>query len=263
MQEGFFSHTGNRVLASLSLFMLLLALGSYAMLNLAKVQYANPMPATVTVSGEGEVFAVPDVGQFSFSVTAEGTTASEAQEASGTKINDILAYLEEQGIEEKDIKTQNYNLYPRYRYEERICPAGSYCPPGERVQDGFEVNQTIAVKVRDTAEAPSIISGVGERGATNISGLNFTVDDTDALRAEARSQAISDAREKATALAEQLGVRVVRIMSYYEEGNYYEPYARAMSFDAAAEGMGGFGGAELPMGEDSTAVRVNVTFVVE
>lgn len=245
------------------MLMVLIALGSYASLNFAKIKHVDPMPATISVAGEGEVLAVTDIGQFSFSVTAEGEDAPSAQEASGEKINAILTYLKEQGIEDKDIKTQNYNMYPKYRYEERICPAGSYCPPGERVPDGFEVTQSIIVKVRKTNQAPSIIAGVGERGATNISGLSFTIDDEEVLRDEARVKAIADAKEKAAALAEQLGVRLVRLASYYEESGYYEPYAvRTMAFDMAEEAAVGFGGAELPMGEESTIVRVNVTFEV-
>jgi uncharacterized protein YggE len=94
--------------------------------------------------------AVPDVGQFSFSVMAEGPDATVAQEKSGVKINDIVKYLKEQGIEEKDIKTLGYNLSPKWRYEEKPCPFGSYCPPGEQIQDGFEVSQTIYSKKFET-----------------------------------------------------------------------------------------------------------------
>jgi uncharacterized protein YggE len=246
--------------------MLVIALGSYATLNFEKVDFINPMPATITVSGEGEVLAVPDIGQFSFSVNASADSAAVAQEESGTKINDIIAYLTEQGIAEADIKTQNYNLYPKYRYEERICAAGnSYCPPGERVEDGFEVSQTISVKIRQTDTSGAVIAGVGERGATNISSLNFTIDDTDSLLAEARAAAIIDAQEKAQVLARQLGVKIVRMSYYSEGGDYYEPHynERAMSFDMAMESEESFGGANMPVGEESTTARVSITYEVK
>ena len=260
--EGFFNTAGNRLLSSLVLLMAIIALGSYAMLNFGQLDHLDPIPATISVAGEGEVLAVPDIGQFSFSVMAEADTAAEAQELSGTKINDILAYLREQGVAETDIKTESYNLFPRYRWEERVCPAGSFCPPGERVADGFEVSQTIAVKVRETDAAAGIIAGVGERGATNISGLNFTVDDTDALRADARAEAIADAETKAKVLADQLGVRLMKVVSFYEEdGKSYEPYMRMASLDA--DESAGFGGADLPVGEESTTVRVTVTYEIK
>ena len=258
-----FSNTPMRMLGGLAVFMLLVALGSYASLNFEQIKYLDTTPATISVTGEGEVLAVPDIGQFTFSVQAEADDAAAAQEESGTKINTIVAFLKESGVEDKDIKTVNYNLYPRYRWEERLCVSGVYCPPGEQIQDGFEVNQSIQVKIRNTDDASAIITGVGEREATNISGLDFVVDDTDALAAEAREKAITDAKEKAVKLADDLGVRLVRIMGYYEDGNQYmpEPYqARAMSFDMAEES--GFGGAALPMGEDKTAARVTITYEI-
>ncbi len=259
----FFETPANKLLYSLSLLMLLFALASYAILNFTKVQYVNESPATISVTGSGEVVAVPDVGQFSFSVTAEAETAELAQEQSGTAINDILSYLEEEGINEKDIKTQNYNLNPRYKYVAGDCPAGSirFCPE-ERVLDGFAVSQTITVKVRSTDEAPGIIAGVGSRGATNISGLDFTIDDVELLQAEARAKAITDAKEKAMVLAAQLGVNVVRLDSYSEGSGGVVYQSRTMAFSADEE-MAGFGGAELPVGEESTTVNVVVTYVVE
>ena len=265
MKQGFFETASMRILVGLVLLMAMIAMGSYATLNFEKVEFINPTPAAITVNGEGEVLAVPDIGQFSFSVQAEGEDASEAQELSGTKINDILEYLSEQGIEEKDIKTQNYNLYPNWRYEQEPCPIGSsFCPPGERVQDGFTVTQSVSVKVRDTDAAGAIIAGVGEQGATNLSGLNFTIDDTDALKQEARAKAIADAQEKAVVLAEQLGVRITRLQYYYEEdGGYYDSdfESRAIGLEMAQDES--FGGAELPMGENSTTANVTITYEVK
>jgi len=264
MEKSFFQFTYMRVLAALTLLMLIIALGSYATLNFERVDFINPMPATINVTGEGEVLAVPDIGQFSFSVNATAADASTAQEESGTKINAILSYLKERGIEEKDIKTQNYNLYPKYRYEERLCAGiNSYCPPGERVADGFEVTQSVSVKVRATDTAGSIIAGVGERGATDISGLSFTIDDTDALKADARATAIADAKAKAQVLAQELGVEIIRMSYFYEEQNNNSPYYREQSMNLAMDEDSGFAGAEMPVGEESTKVQVTITYEVK
>jgi len=253
-----------RMLGGLTVFMALIALGSYASLNFEKIQYLDTTPATISVTGEGEVLAVPDIGQFTFSVQARADDAATAQEESGTKINNIIAFLKEAGIEETDIKTVGYNLYPRYRWEERLCVPGSFCPPGEQVPDGFEVNQSVQVKVRNTDDASAIITGVGEREATNISGLDFVIDDTEALALEARELAIADAKAKAAKLAKDLGVDLVKITGYYEDDARYAPTPyqnRVMSFDAVEEA--GFGGAELPVGEDQTISRVTITYEIK
>ena len=250
------------LLGGLALLMLIIALGSYAQLNFAQIKYANPTPATISVLGEGEVLAIPDIGQFSFSVRADGTDAKTAQEQSGKKINEIIAYLKAQGIEEKDIKTQNYQLNEKWRWENEVCPAGSYCP-GKQVQDGFEVVQTVSVKVRNLDTASGIIAGVGDNGATDISSLNFTIDDIEKVKAEARAKAIADAQAKAGVLAKQLGVRVQSLMFYNEESGYYqEPYySKTMAF--GVEEDADFAGADLPVGEESTKINVNITYMVQ
>ena len=262
MEKGFFTTQPGRGLGVLALVLVCIALVSYAYANFKQTSYLNDIPASITVDGEGEVLAIPDIGQFTFSVRAEAETAEAAQEASGTAMNEILAYLTESGIAETDVKTQNYNLWPQYQFVEQICPVGEFCPPRERVQTGFEVNQSVSVKVRDTDTAGAIIAGIGERGATNISGLDFTIDDIEVLQAEARELAIADAKAKAKVLAEQLGVKITRLVSYYENGGgYYEPqFERSFALSAEASD---FGGPSLPTGEESTRSSVSLTFEIK
>jgi len=264
--ESLFSTVQMRILGSLTLFMVFLALASYASLNFETMKHLEGAPATISVTGEGEVLSVPDIGQFTFSVQAQSDTAKGAQDLSGETMNDILAYLRESGVVEADIKTINYNLYPRYRFEENICDGTNslgYCPPGDRVVDGFDASQSVQVMVRDTEIAPGIISGVGERGATNISGLDFVIDDPDMLMDEARAAAITDAKERAGLLAEELGVRIVRFSGYYEDSaGYGEPalyQTRNVAFDLEEAA---FSGAELPIGEEKIVSRVTVVYEV-
>lgn len=262
--DSFFSTLQMRILGALTLLMVIIALGSYASLNFEKAHHVNPNPPTISLVGEAEIQAVPDIGQFSFSVMAEAEDADTAQRESGEAINEILAYLAEQGVEEKDIKTTNYNLYPNYSWIEPVCPVGSqFCPGGERVQDGFTVSQSVSVKVRDTDQAGDLIAGVGSRGATNISGLTFTIDDMTTLEEQARAEAITDAQEQAVVLAEQLGVAIVRLAYFNENGgNYYGGMyeTRAMAADMDMEES--FSGPETPTGEQTIRSSVTLTYEV-
>jgi hypothetical protein len=181
-------------------------------------------PATINVSGTGEAFVKPDIAELSFSVTKEAKTVTEAQKASAEKINEITAYLKESGIDDKDIKTENYNLNPKYEWQNSARPCiamvGAYCPPeGKQVLTGYEVSQTISVKIRKIDDAGKILVGVGDKGATNISGVSFSVDKKDAIEADARDKAIKDAQAKAKVLAKSLGVRITRVVSFSESGN--------------------------------------------
>jgi uncharacterized protein YggE len=259
----FFSKGYVQVLLSFILIGVVAALAAYTQLTLKEARGVFTGETTISVSGEGEVLAVPDIGQFSFAVRAEGADAVEAQEHSAEAVNAILAYLTEAGVEDTDVKTQNYNLNPKYTYEERLCASGtSYCPPGERVIDGYEVYQNVSVKVRDLDNAGVLISGTGELGATNISSLQFTIDDESALQAEAREKAIVDAKEKAETLASDLGLKLDRIVGFHEGGNdgfaYMERSVMMMDSD---EGFGGKAIApSLPVGENEIRSNVTITF---
>jgi hypothetical protein len=215
---------------------------------------------TIQVTGEGEVFAVPDIATFTFSVIEENKVATEAQDAAATKMNQAITFLKGEGVDEKDIKTIGYNLYPQYKYETTVC-SSSYCPPsGERELTGYEVRQTLSVKVRDTQRAGELLSGVGTYSA-EVSGISFTIDDETALLAEARVQAIGDAQEKAEQLAEDLGVKLVRIVGFNESGAspYFAKYE--MALDSAAAGRGGAVAPELPLGENQ--INSTVTIIYE
>lgn len=259
--QSFCSKKYVQVLLVLVLVGVVASLASYTQLTLKESRGTFAGEMTISVSGEGEVLALPDIGQFSFSVRAAGADAVEAQENSAEAINAILAYLEEEGVDEKDIKTQNYNLNPKYRYEERVCAFEGYCPPGERVIDGYEVHQSVSVKVRDLDNAGVLISGAGENGATNISSLQFTIDDESALQAEARAKAIAGAKEKAEVLANDLGMRLDRIVGFNEGGgNSYPRIEQSFALDSA-EGGSFKTAPSLPVGENE--IRSNVTIMYQ
>lgn len=261
MENKFFNQRGNQVLVSLVLLMFIIALGSYSTYTWKQAKSLYSAEATISVSGEGEVTAIPDIGEFSFSVESDGKTASLAQTDSATKINAILAYLKDKGVEDKDIKTQSYNLYPKYRYEQKHCLMGSYCP-GEQVADGFTVSQSISVKVRVVDTAGELISGVGELGATNLSGLSFTIDDPAKLKDEARNKGIAEAKAKAEVLAEQLGVRLGKVIGYSEDGvNTPREYYSVMSDMAKMEG-GSAVAPQMPRGDNKIVSQVTLTYQI-
>ncbi|MBI2610590.1 SIMPL domain-containing protein [Candidatus Kaiserbacteria bacterium] len=221
-----------------------------------------PATNTITVSGEGEVFAVPDTATFSVTVQEEAVEVKDAQDVATKKVNEIIAFLKGEGIEEKDIRTADYNVYPQYDYIQTVCRDG-YCPPGRQELRGFQVSQTLTVKVRDTEKAGNLLSGVGELGASSVSGLSFTIDDEDALKREARGQAIEDARTKAAELAKQLNVRLVRIIGFSEsEGGYPPiPYAYGRGGDMVAMEAKAIA-PEIPVGENKIVSNVSVTYEI-
>ena len=217
---------------------------------------------TITVSGDGEVFAIPDTATFSVTVQEEAKDVKSAQATATKKINDTIAYLKSQGIDEKDIQTTDYSVYPQYDYTQTVCREG-YCPGGKQILRGFQVSQTLTIKVRDTDTAGDLLAGVGSKGVSSVSGLDFTIADQDKLEAEARDKAIAKAKEKADVLADSLGVRIVRVVGFSEGGEYPMYYTKGM-----AMGMGSATDAamppspQIPVGQNKIVSNVTVTYEI-
>ena len=261
-------------LVMLAVFLLFAALGEIKALRFigSGIGASN----TITVSGEGKTFVTPDIAEFSVTVQQTAKDVKSAQDAATKAGNAVIGYLKSQGLTDRDIQTSNYSIEPQYEYSSAICaqppvPGGNvtsagsagsviYCPPGKQTLTGYQVSETLDVKVRDTSKAGDILAGVGGKGASSVSGLNFTVDDPSAVQAEARDKAIADAKQKAQALAKALGVSLVRIVSYNEGGGgpiYYAKSAGMGAVDAAAPSP------EIPVGQNTVQSDVTITYEIE
>lgn len=248
------------VLIFLSLFLIVVSLGA-----LKEYRYigSGNQSNTITVSGEGEVFAIPDIAQFSFSVIEEAKDVETAQTTATEKADKAIEALKDKGVEEKDIKTTGYNVYPKYEYSRVICTEFS-CPPSKQTLTGYEVNHSITVKVRKVDDAGSVIGALGSLNVSNISGISFTIDDEDEIQTEARQKAIDNAEEKAKELAKQLGVKLSKIVSFNENGNGGIYYKSAMPLGLGA-GMGGDAmesAPSLPAGENRVVSNVSITYEI-
>jgi uncharacterized protein YggE len=194
-------------------------------------------------------------------------SVTEAQKKVNDKMEKIMAFLKESKVEEKDIKNTYYNFNPTYEWQRTsatiVCVAYP-CPgpEGKQVQTGFEVTQSVDIKVRVLEDAGKIVSGLGDNGATNLSSINFTVDDMDKLKADARKEAISKAKIKAEQLAKDLGVELVRIISFNEGGDYpVMNYARADMMSVKAEGAGA-APTVLPVGQNKMVSNITITYEI-
>lgn len=216
---------------------------------------------TVMVSGHGEVVAVPDLATLTFTVMKESLQVKEAQQEVARTIDTALSFVRGNGVAERDTKTTNYSIYPQYDYREVRCLGIGVCPPpGQPVLRGYQVSQTILVKVRDIDSAGKLLGGLGELGVTDVGGLSLTIDEPDMLVRQARAQAIEKARIEAMALAKDLGVSLGRIVRFSEQGAYPAPY-REKSQASVAYGMGGdVAPPSIPVGENTITSDVNIVY---
>lgn len=210
---------------------------------------------TITVFATGEVYAKPDLALTTFSVVTEAETVAEAMTENTEKMNAVIDSMKEEGIEEKDLKTTTFNISPRYEwyYKEACIPP---CPSGERILVGYEVQQSLQVKIRDLEKVGALLQKATDAGANQVGNLQFTIEDQDAVKSQARAEAIDEAKAKAKELASQLGVRLIRISSF-NESSVLPYYGLEM---AEASGRGGGEEPQIEIGENKISVTVYITY---
>jgi len=239
---------------------LFLFLGAKTLAQFGFVQGDQAYYNSITVTGTGEVYAVADIGTFSYSVSKTEKEVSVAQSKAAEISNSAISFLKENGVDEKDIKTTSYNVYPEYEWIQPTCTS-NFCPAGKQVLKGYQVSQSVEVKVRDTSKVGDILSGVGKLGVTNVSSLNFSVDDIKTLQTQARDKAIADAKVQATKLSKALGVSLSKVVGYYENINEpgYPMYAKGGDMMEARVASVV---PDLPKGENKITSSISITYQI-
>jgi hypothetical protein len=208
----------------------------------------------ITVSGTGEVYATPDVGLIDISVKTEGKDVATATNESSVKMNDIISFIKSSSVEDKDIKTTGFNINPIYSWEDKT---------GKRTLTGYEVTQTVNVKIRDLTKVGSIISGATEKGANDVSSLSFIVDDDEAVKEQAKNLAIKDAQAKAKNLEKALGVKMVKIINF-SESSYNPIYNEIVSSYKMLDSSGtGVTAPTIQTGQNKITSTVTITYAIK
>ncbi|OGN27962.1 MAG: hypothetical protein A2941_02950 [Candidatus Yanofskybacteria bacterium RIFCSPLOWO2_01_FULL_49_17] len=205
---------------------------------------------TVSFNGEGKVLAVPDIAMISASIVTQAVNSKTAQDQNSKKSQAVADFLKKQGIDEKDIKTTDYNIYPQYKYS-------SY--GGQATITGYQVTQSYQVKVRDLEKVSAVLDGLVSAGANQVNNLGLQVEDPEKLKTEARQKAIEDAKKKADELKDQVGIKLGRIVNFSENtGGYPIPMMYATD-----RGIGGGGGPEISVGQNEIVVSVTITYQIK
>lgn len=236
--------------------------GASAWNKIKQSKYIGPEPInTISITETGEVFAKPDLAIVDLSVISESKNLDEALLDNTNKMNSIIDFVKSQGVQEKDMKTVNFSIYPVYDYIKEEISIYPY-PPGKRVLTGYEVTQQLEVKIRDLGKAGKIIGGATEAGANEVSNLQFTIENEDGLKKEARAQATEKVKTKAKEMASQVGVNLGRITNFSENFNY--PYYYGVdSLKAAPSGIGGGEISQIQTGENKITVTMSITYEIK
>ena len=252
----------------------------------------------IWVNGTGKSTVDPDLGILSMGVEALADTASEARRMAVGAIDATIAVLKANNIEDRDMQTSQFSISPRYNTQEITrctdnskelepvaSPSLGMPAPGstgvvemiaiqeergsecrvefERVLVGYQVTNTLNIKVRDLDNMGNIIDGATESAGNlvRINRVSFAIEDTKPLQIEAREEAIADLLTKANAMAELAGVELGKLVFLTESG-VGAPQSLARVESAAAFGFGADQATSILAGELDVNVSVQGVFAI-
>ncbi len=147
----------------------------------------DPAPS-ITITGQGKVFYVPDMGYIHVGVSSDGVTAAEAWQKNEAVVKKIFAALKDLGLEEKDFKTTNLNVQPRYLHKKDEAPKFL----------GYTVTYDLVVTVRKLDQMGALLDRMVDAGANRNMSVSFGCSKRDELMDQARTKAVAEARKRAT-----------------------------------------------------------------
>ncbi len=205
---------------------------------------------TVRVQGYGKVTAVPDQVQMEFEVQEEGTQLADVSARVTDKMKAVFHAVKSFGILDKDFKTVQYNIQPKYKYNN-----------GESQRVGFIVSNRIRVVLKKTDQAGDLLETVTKAEVSGIEGPTFGFSDPSKLQIEALKAAVEDAHAKALALAESAGAGLGKVSSINQTGAAMPTPPRVLRAQLA--GAADVGTVPIEKGENEVAAEVEVVYLLK
>ena len=204
-----------------------LLLVSMSSLGLAACAPAAPDPRGVghdetllRLSASGEAEAVPDEAFIQLGVNSYAASARSAQEANTKKVEKIVQALADLKVAARDTQTSNFSLQKL-----------EYGPN----KGQYQASNVLAVRMRDVARAGEAATRATEAGANVMSGPSLRIADPEKANRGAYIAAFKAARTRAEAYAEAAGMKIGRVLTIRDGGQYGGGYPQPqISMDAMA-----------------------------
>ncbi len=208
-------------------------------------------PATITVTGVGTVSVTPDIAHVTVGVTINDASLSAAQQQANTVAQALIDTANENDIAEADIQTNAYTVSVIEDYDDNGNPTG---------RRSFTVSNILSLTLRDLDTVGGVLDQLVDAGANTVYGISFDVSDPGPAVAQARTDATTDARDRAEAYAAGLGVEIVGVASISEQ-SAPQPVARYDS-SAGSESAGAAASVPVAAGSTDLTVTVQVVFLI-
>jgi hypothetical protein len=216
---------------------------------------------SISVTGDADVKVVPDEVVLFLSVETWDKDLSAAKAQNDDRVKKVLTLTRDFGIESKYVQTDQISVEPRYE--------DGYA---KRNFVGFFVRKSIVITLKDVDKFEDLLTGVLGAGATYIQGIQYRTTELRMYRDQARALALKAAKEKAIAMAKELGQKVGRVTLIHEDySNWWSPYSSRWGGGSMAQNVVQNASASASSSDDSPIAlgkitvnaRVSVTFELE
>jgi uncharacterized protein YggE len=160
---------------------------------LSSAQDCVVRPRLISVTGTAEINVAPDEVVLSLGIDSQDKDLAAAKSQHDRRVKELLADARSAGIDSKDIQTSTLEMKPEY--SRGRVPKFLY----------YEVSQTIQLTLKDLSRYEGLITKLVAADVTRIDSVDFRVGETRKFKDEARQKAIQAAKEKAVAMAAELG----------------------------------------------------------
>ncbi len=195
---------GSRDIALLAVLVIVLVPGRLRTEQIAAPAHREPFERvpTLTVTGQGELEAAPDTATVRLGAEAQAETARGAQDAVNAAMEKVISQIKKAGIPGNAIQTTGLSLSPIYAPQK---PGGESEPPHVA---GYRASNSIQVEVNNLAILGQVIDASRSSGANRLEGVSFELKDDSKYRMRALQLAGEQAKVKANALAQSLGIKL-------------------------------------------------------
>ena len=215
----------------------------------------NPPQWQVSIVGQGKVTYQADIATVNVGVQLDKISRAEtALVELNARVTKIVDAVKKAGIPAEDILTQNYSLYPQYDKISNVS-----------VVSGYGASQQLQIKIRDLKKDEKLIGNViseaTKAGANQVNGISFDVANMEDLKQEARLKAINDAKSKADTLAAAAGIKLKKVIGWWE--NIIQAPGSPIYYDGKGGMGGGTSGGTIPNGNQEVIIEVNLNYQVK
>lgn len=167
----------------------------------------------IMVSGYATVEVAPDMATISLGAETQARQAVDAMRQNNLAMEGLFDVLKRAGVSAQDMQTSGLSLDPQYQHSSGNTPKLT----------GYVARNRVSVRIHNLDSLGGVLDAAISAGSNAFFGVNFGLQNPDAVQDAALAAAIARARVKAEIMATAAGVKLGKLVSISESGSFDRP----------------------------------------